>query len=69
MDEGDVRARTVPRHSRTEPGSGGAGSVGDFFGSDQPGGNSLTRQSGGIEPSGAPDPQASGQSGSPIYPY
>jgi hypothetical protein len=55
--------------SRTEPSSGGSGGVSDFFGSNQPGGNSLTRSSGGIERGGAPDTQSSGQSGSSVYPY
>jgi len=66
---GVERPVRAARPSRSVPSSGGSGGVGDFFGSDQAGGTSLTRESGGVDKSGAPNTQSSGQSGSPYYPY
>jgi hypothetical protein len=64
--EAPVRMAPLPR---SVPSSGGSGSVSDFFGSDQAGGTSLTPESGGVDVTGSPNVQSSGQSGSSTYPY
>ena len=64
--EAPVRIAPLPR---SVPSSGGSGSVGDFFGSNQAGGTSLTPESGGVDATGGPNVQSSGQSGSSTYPY
>jgi hypothetical protein len=67
-NEGERRPTLAPQ-PRTPPGSGTEGSVSDWAASREPGGNSTTRQAGGITETGGPSPQASGQSGNSVYPY
>ena len=67
-NEGE-RGPTLRAPSRVPPASGTEGSVSDWAGAREPGGNSTTRRAGGINETGGPDSQASGQSGTSVYPY